>query len=41
MLKVIRRFINKNMQRLGKDDIKVISEKVVKELQSRGIISES
>ena len=41
MLKVIRRFLAKNLQRLGKEDIKVISEKVVKELQSRGIINES
>ena len=39
MLKVIRRFLNKNMQRMGKQDIKIISEKIVKELQNRGIIT--
>lgn len=38
MLKVIRRFLNKNMQRMGKQDIKIISEKLIKELRNRGII---
>jgi len=41
MLKVIRRFLNKNMQRIGKQDMKVISEKVLNEMKVRGIISES
>ena len=41
MLKVIRRFLNKNMQRIGKQDMKVISEKVLSEMKVRGIISES
>ena len=38
MLKVIRRFLGKNMQRMGKQDIKIVSEKLIKELQNRGII---
>lgn len=41
MLKVIRRFLNKNMQRIGKQDMKVISEKVLNEMKVRGIITES
>ena len=41
MLKVIRRFLNKNMQRIGKQDMKVISEKVLNEMKVRGIIAES
>jgi len=41
MLKVIRRFLNKNMQRIGKQDMKVISERVLNEMKVRGIISES
>jgi len=39
MLKVIRRFLNKNMQRMGKQDIKIISEEMIKEMKKRGIIT--
>lgn len=40
MLKVIRRFLSKNMQRLDKQDIKVVSENLLRVLLENGTINE-
>lgn len=40
MLKVIRRFLSKNMQRLGKQDIKIVSENLLRVLLENGTINE-
>ena len=37
--KMIRRFLKKNMQRMGKKDIDIIAEKLIKEMKNRGIIT--
>ena len=38
MLKTIKQFANKNMQNMNRQEIEVISEKLIKEMKKRGII---
>ena len=37
ILRVVRQFLKTNMKRIGKDDIKVISEEIINELYNRGV----